>query len=195
LKNLRAVRMLPQASHPPESHTNQKGGISEEKIAQEDVLAAYEPSLYALCHKILGHTEDAEDAVQETFLRALRALPKFRDEAEVRTWLFRIAINICLNGKRRQRWTVPMNAVPESKTLIPSPETATLNRARIDQALDTLSPRLRTVFLLREWQGWSIPEIAGALRCTHRRINNDLYQARRALETWVLCNTEEGDHV
>ena len=68
--------------------------------ALERLLARHEPGLRALCRGVLNHAEDAEDAIQETFLRALRALPAFREQAGLRTWLFRIALNVCLENRR-----------------------------------------------------------------------------------------------
>jgi hypothetical protein len=69
-------------------------GLAGDRAALEQLLALHKRSLYALCLGILSHPEDAEDAVQETFLRALRALPGFRGEASFRTWLGRIALHL-----------------------------------------------------------------------------------------------------
>ncbi|MCW3053130.1 MAG: putative polymerase ECF-subfamily sigma factor [Chthonomonadales bacterium] len=142
---------------------------------------------------MLGHAEDAEDAVQETYLRAIRALPQFRRDANVHSWLFRIAVNVCLNRKRARGKTVPLEMASDRAVTQASPETATLTQIEIDQALAILSLRQRTVFLLREQEGWSVPEIAEALRCTHRRVNNELYQTRRALEAWTSAHSEKGE--
>src|SRR5262245_46765636 len=70
-----------------------------DQAALERLLEPQERALYVLCRGILGHPDDAEDAVQETFLRALRALSGFRGDAAFRTWLFRIAVRICLDWK------------------------------------------------------------------------------------------------
>src|SRR5712691_11254561 len=85
-----------------------RAGKSGDRAALEQLLALHKRSLLALCHGILGHADDAEDAAQETFLRALRALPGFRGDAAFRTWLFRIAVNVCLRSKAArhpaERW-------------------------------------------------------------------------------------------
>src|SRR6266536_3146105 len=75
-----------------------QAGRAGDRAALEQLLALHKRPLYALCRGMLGHADDAEDAVQETFLRALRALPQFRGDAAFRTWLFRIAVNFCLRG-------------------------------------------------------------------------------------------------
>src|SRR4051794_13519738 len=72
-----------------------KAGRGGDRAALEELLALHKHPLYALCRGMLGHADDAEDAVQETFLHALRALSTFRGDAAFRSWLFRIAINIC----------------------------------------------------------------------------------------------------
>src|SRR5436309_2298288 len=87
-------------------------GQAGDRAALDQLLALYERPLFALCHGILGHAEDAEDAVQETFLRVLRALPGFRGDATFRTWLFRIGVNVCLKRKADQPPTAPWDEEP-----------------------------------------------------------------------------------
>jgi len=190
LKNLCALRITPEKQEATEDETLLQRALAGETAALDRLLSPCQPALYALCRNMLGHAEDAEDAVQETYLRAIRALPQFRRDANVHSWLFRIAVNVCLNRKRDRGKTVPLETAPDQAITQVSPETATLAQIEIDQALAVLSLRQRTVFLLREQQGWSVPEIAEALHCTHRRINNELYQTRRALATWTLAHRE-----
>ena len=159
--------------------------------ALERLLASHEQGLYALCRGILGHDQEAEDAVQETFLRALRALHGFRGGASVRTWLTKIAINVCLDWKRGRR---PVSALREHPALIsPSPEGPVTRGACIQEALSRLMPRHRTILLLKELEGWSVAEIAGALRCTSRRIYHELSIAHGALAEWRTRYEREGE--
>src|SRR5712691_76395 len=76
-----------------------RAGKAGDAAALERLLALHKRPLYALCRGMLGNADDADDAVQETFLRALRALAGFRGEAAFRSWLFRIAINVCLKWR------------------------------------------------------------------------------------------------
>src|SRR5712691_10305117 len=78
-----------------------------DRAALEELLGPHQRALVGFCYGILGSVEDAEDAAQETFLRALRALPTFRGEAAFRSWLFRIAFNLCSTWKRFRRPTEP----------------------------------------------------------------------------------------
>src|SRR5262245_12692080 len=95
-----------------------------DEAALERLISQHQRPLFGLCYGILRQAEDAEDAVQETFLRALRGLPQFRGEAAFRTWLFRIAVNLCLNWKRDYRPTTSWDE-EQIRLLTPanSPET------------------------------------------------------------------------
>jgi RNA polymerase sigma-70 factor (ECF subfamily) len=161
--------------------------------ALEQLLALHKRSLLALCHGMLGHADDAEDAVGETFLRALRALPRFREEAAFRTWLYRIAVNVCLKWKASRPATEPWE---EDRAGVPSgtlsPETIALRRLRVMEALKALPPRHRAVLLLKVLEGWSVAEIAVALRWNPIRVQNELAKARRVLAEWRRRDAEEG---
>jgi sigma-70-like protein len=109
-----------------------RAGKAGDREALEQLLARHKRPLLALCLGILGHAEDAEDAVQETFLRALRALPGFPGDAAFRTWLFRIAVNLCLRSKAARHPTEPWDE--ERTGLLPdsvSPEAIALRRLRV----------------------------------------------------------------
>jgi RNA polymerase sigma-70 factor (ECF subfamily) len=149
--------------------------------AMEDLLSAHERPLFSLCCGILGDMHEAEDAVQETYLRALRSLIRFRGDCAVRTWLHRIAVNVCLEWNRTRRFHAHLD---ESTALTSSPEAAVLRNLRISEALRTLMPRYRAIWLLKELEGWSVAEIAAAMRCSGKKVENDLYRARRMLAEW-----------
>jgi RNA polymerase sigma-70 factor (ECF subfamily) len=165
-----------------------------ERAALDQLLARHERPLFALCHGILGHAEDAEDAVQETFLRALRALRGFREEASFRTWLYRIAVNVCLRSKAARRSTEPWD---EQQSGAPSgaasPETIALRQMCLQEALSSLLPRQRAILLLKEREGWSVAEIAAGIGWNERQVRYELSKARRALVQWRGCVGGEGD--
>jgi RNA polymerase sigma-70 factor (ECF subfamily) len=159
--------------------------------ALERLLSEHEQALFALCRGILEHDQEAEDAVQETLLRALRGLQGFRGGASVRTWLTRIAINVCLDCKRARR---PVSSTREHHALTsPSPEGRVTREAFIEEALSRLMPRHRTILLLKELEGWSVAEIARALRCTSRRIYHELSIAHATLADWRTRYEREGE--
>lgn len=163
-----------------------RAGLAGDRAALEALLAPHQQPLYTLCRGILGSSDDAEDAVQETFLRALRALPRFREEARVQTWLCRIAVNVCLEWKRGRRPTASLDEMtaPTPSTLVQAPDAVALRNLGLMEALQELPVRQRAVLLLKELEGWSVAEIGAALGCTAKRVENDLYRARRALLAW-----------
>lgn len=181
-----------------------RAGEAGDTRALERLLARHERALCLLCGGMLvdrstagaRHTlngAEAEDAVQETFLRALRALHAgrgFRGDSTVRTWLFRIAINVCLEWRRRARFSpfpsflalddVDAHAADPG----PSPEAAVLRAWQAREALRVLPPRHRALLLLKEREGWSVREIAAAMGWTDKKVHNELYKARVRLAEW-----------
>jgi RNA polymerase sigma-70 factor, ECF subfamily len=176
-----------------------RAGREGDRAALERLVTLHKRALYTLCRGILANTDDAEDAAQETFLRALRGLPRFRGDAAFRTWLFRIAVNVCLQSKaaaRREadtRSSAPWDEAGASNAPADaSPERIALRHLQVMEALHALLPRHRAILLLREVEGWSVPEIAAALQWNEKRVRNELYKARRALADWRRA-TGEGD--
>jgi RNA polymerase sigma-70 factor (ECF subfamily) len=171
-----------------------RAGRDGDTAALDQLLALHERSLFALCYGILGHLHDAEDAVQETFLRALRALPGFRGDAAFRTWLFRIAVNVCLGAKANRSQAVPWDDERSPALLdTASPESIALRHLRLREALGALLPRQRAILLLKEREGWSVAEIAAGLGCKERQVEYELAKARRALVAWRRREAGEGE--
>jgi RNA polymerase sigma-70 factor, ECF subfamily len=171
-----------------------RAGLAGDLAALDQLLALHKRPLLGLCCGILGHADDAEDAVQETFLRALRGLASFRGDAAFSTWLFRIAVNVCLRWKARRRLTEPWDE--EHAALMPgttSPEALALGHLRVMEALSSLPPERRAVLLLKEREGWSVAEIALTMRWKEKRVRNELYKARLALVEWRRRDADEGE--
>ena len=152
----------------------------------ERLLAPHQRPLFALCLGMLRHPEDAEDAVQETFYRALQALSRFRRDAQLKTWLTRIAINVCLERQRRSRPVESLDAEPiEIADSGASPETLAVDRVYLAEALGRLRPRQRATLILKEVDGWKVSEIAEATGWSQPRVKVELYRTRRALARWL----------
>jgi RNA polymerase sigma-70 factor, ECF subfamily len=168
-------------------------GRAGNRSALERLLAPHAPGLYRLCHGILRNSHETEDAVQETFLRALRALPRFRGEASFRSWLFRIALNLCLERRRKSRPSVPWDEdLPLTTPGAEQPAERVLQSVRVAQALAELHPRHRAILLLKEQEGWTVSEIAAAFRCSERRVYHELRMAHKTLARWRE-RQDEGD--
>ena len=156
----------------------------------ESVLAGghHRTELTAYCRRMLGSSYDADDAVQETFLRAWRASPRFEGRAPLRTWLYRIATNVCLDSLgRTSRLPLPVEEVPQPPDCSgePDPSDRVLDRERlrlgIAAAVGVLPPRQRAVLILRDVLSWRASEVAELLGATTAAVNSALQRARAAL--------------
>jgi RNA polymerase sigma factor (sigma-70 family) len=141
----------------------------------------YYPNIYRYALSQLRSAEDAEDAAQNTFLRAFAAMQKgFVPESEA-AWLFKIAHNVCASSKlawlRRRRVESPRD-LDEVHVARLEPDVDTTG---LDDALAAMPPRLREAFLLREWQGLSYAEIAERLDTSRSAVETLIFRARRHL--------------
>jgi RNA polymerase sigma-70 factor (ECF subfamily) len=180
-------------SGPPAESALLRAALAGDRAALGELLERHQRPLIRFCFGILGNIEDAEDAAQETFLRVLDGLSGFRGDSAFRTWLYRIAVNVCLRWKAARRPTEPLDDERDvaGSRLLP-PEAIALGRLQQMEALRTLPPRQRVIFLLKEWEGWSVAEIAVATRWTPNRVKTELSNARRTLVEWRR-KMEEGE--
>lgn len=140
--------------------------------------------LYGLAVSLLGNAPDAEDAVQDTLLGALRSLRRFRGEASVKTWMTRILVNTAakLHRSRKVRRTEALDdGVYVSSAPTVGPSQADL-RMDVSAVLEGLSEEHRTVIVLRELQGMSYDEIAGAVGVPRGTVESRLFRARQRLK-------------
>ena len=157
----------------------------------EGVLAEghHRAELTAYCRRMLGSSVDAEDAVQETLLRAWRASRRFEGRAPVRSWLYRIATNVCLDALgHTARRPIPVEEVPPPKEPCrerddPSDRALAQERLRlaIVAAIGNLAPRQRAVLVLRDVLSWRASEVAELLGMTPVAVNSALQRAHAAL--------------
>ena len=159
----------------------------DRQAALERLMAQYGTALLRMCCLYLRDYSLAEDAVQETFLKAYARLDSFRGDCSEQTWLMKIAINTC-RDMLRSAWMrhhdryADLSKLPE-RAYCPEPPDDT-----IVQAVSALPPRLREAVLLRYWQGLTIAETAQALRLSPEAIKKRLRRAnarlRAELEGW-----------
>lgn len=177
-------------SHPPLSH------LSE--AAFGELVEPHRRELHVHCYRMLGSFEDAEDQVQETLLRAWRSRDGYAGRSSLRTWLYRIATNACLDAlERRSRrptestgevpWLQPypdalLDAIPDERA---EPHEAAVERETIELALvvglQHLPPRTRAVVLARDVLGWSAKDTAELAGITVPAVNSALQRARATL--------------
>ncbi len=155
--------------------------IAGDRDAYADLVTEHYPSCLRVAARMLGRRADAEDVVQDTFLRALRALPRYRPEVPFRPWLFRILLNQCHTfGRRRSRHEQRHAADDETLLRVPaSPVPADDDRDRITAAVDALDPLLREAFLLKYVEEMDYREMSAA---TGASISALKMRAKRACD-------------
>jgi RNA polymerase sigma-70 factor, ECF subfamily len=178
----------------------------------EATLETYRSELTGYCYRMLGSTFEAEDAVQDTFLRAWRSFDQFEGRSAVRSWLYRIATNVCLdalNGRKRRERPIDMGPASSAERALPDPlseeswvepipdgrvvaaggDPADVVTARESirlafvAALQHLPPKQRAVLILREVLRWHADEVADLLDTSVPSVNSALQRARATLAT------------
>lgn len=158
-----------------------------DRRAFEELVITYQHRVFGVAARMLGNRAEAEEIAQETFLRAHRALPEFRGEARLSTWLPAIASRLCLNrlaspDRRLARDDDALAAAPSHE-----PDAATaLERSELDTALRdaiaALPEERRIVVILRDIEGLSYEEIAEALAVQPGTVRSRLHRARMDLK-------------
>jgi RNA polymerase sigma-70 factor (ECF subfamily) len=196
--------------------TNLAPGASGELELQ---LEAHRRELNAYCYRMLASSFEAEDAVQETMVRAWRSIDRFEGRAALRTWLYRIATNVCLDmlngrerrarpmdlGPAREPVAANLNTLPEVTWIEPIPESSVvsessdpaelaLSRETIKlafvAALQHLPAQQRAVLILREVLRWKATEVAELLDTSVAAVNSSLQRARATIEASDISQTE-----
>jgi RNA polymerase sigma-70 factor (ECF subfamily) len=197
-------------------------GPSDVQAAFERDIEAYRVELTAYCYRMLGSAFDAEDAVQDTLVRAWRHLHKFEGRSSLRSWLYRIASNVCFDViARRKRRALPADLAEAGRPVemlgAPLADTEWLEpvadawvvptggdpaekavardsvRLAFVAALQVLPPRQRAALILRDVLAWRPPEIAVLLDTTVVSVNSALQRARQTLAAADTGNRAPGD--
>ena len=174
--------------------------MSFDPHAKKDCSSGLEhiDGLYGYALVLAQNRTDAEDLVQETYLRAIRAMGRLRDDSNVKGWLFTILRNIWLN-ELRQRRKAPeiLDVETDERTSVLVDEgtegphevyVAKLERSHVRTAIQQLPEEAREVILLREWEGLSYQEIATVLDCPVGTVMSRLARARSKLRD-LLCRS------
>ena len=167
----------------------------------------YQKPVYNLCYRMLGNAEDAEDAAQETFMRAYKAIRRYDNKRAFSTWLLSIAAHYCIDQIRRRRFpVVSVEELPYPDLPEPSPGLeANLSRRedqrRIRALLNVLEPLDRAAVVFYYWYDYSYDEICESLSLSMSAVKSRLHRARRAMaEQWVENQSQQaqfthGSHI
>ena len=185
--------MMPRQTDPPVDEARLIEEVRSGNAEAFDYFVhKYQRRITRVAFRLLHDTGEADCAAQESFLRAFVNIGAFREGSTFETWLTRICINWCKDRLKRRRIVLyfhqapredddedarPRDATPHAA---PSPERRALSREireRLDAAMATLSPRQRTIFLLKHFEELSIPEIAEVMRLDVGTIKSHLFRA------------------
>ena len=156
------------------------------------LVETYQTPVFNLCYRMLGEPDLAEDAAQETFLRAFQHLHRYDQKRPFATWLLSIAAHYCIDKLRRRKFSmVSMDAEDEDgntfelpDTDAPNPEAESIKgqmQVRIQSMLKDLDATDRAAIIMRYWYDYSEIEIAESLRLTVSAVKSRLHRARREL--------------
>ncbi len=152
------------------------------------LIETYQNPVYNLCYRMLGQAEEAEDAAQETFLRAYTRLHQFDNSRRFLNWILTIASHHCIDRLRKRRaHLVSLQDVPLTAYDRPAPQTPESivvqreQAAEVQQWLNLLDPEYRMVLILLYWYGFSYKEIAEIQQCSIAAVKSRLHRARKKL--------------
>ncbi len=158
----------------------------------ESLMETHTPEIFAYLWRLMGDGHDAEDCLQETFMRAYRAYDRFQGQADAgrashpRAWLYTIATNVARTELRRRSRRLSQTGPLDAQLPVSSADPARqaedrIKLAQIRAAVDALPPRQKAALLLRKYQSLSYHEIAAVLDCTETAARAHVYQALKKL--------------
>jgi len=172
---------------------NERRWLAAARLGDEaafgELVGLHQNAVYNLAYRMLGNRTEAEDAGQETFLRAYANLDRYDMDRPFRTWLLSITSNYCIDRLRRRRLTYlsldePLPPNPALQSSDEEPEDAVITNERnalIQKLLSDLSPEYRAAVVLHYWYDYSYQEIAEMLKTTESAVKSRLFRARQAL--------------
>lgn len=156
--------------------------------AFSQLVETYQKPVYNLCYRMLGNAEDAEDAAQESFLRAYKSMHRYDNSRPFSTWLLSIAAHYCIDQIRRRRMSIvsiedlPVPDLPDYETPgLESKLSQKEEKRRVRALLETLDPTDRAAVVMYYWYDFSYEEICQALSLTTSALKSRLHRARRAM--------------
>jgi len=176
--------------------------------AMEKIVERYEERIFTFGLKMCGHLQDAEDIVQETFLNAFKYLKDFREETQLKNWLFKIAATACIRKRRKKKCEpdheislesfIPYSGADTRYEIPDWSDDPSDNMLRselkriIDAAIQTLAHKYRLVFTLRDIEGFSTQETADILGISTQSVKTRLHRARLFLREKISTAYKEG---
>lgn len=158
------------------------------------IIDAYQARVIGFVRRMVATSEEAEDIAQEVFIRAYQGMDRFDGRSSLRTWLFRIAYNLCVDNARKRQRTVSEASFDDSEGSLEmpdhrwDPEVQVLDdelRTVVEEAIGTMSEKLRTVLLLHDKEEMGYDELAGILEVPVGTVKSRLFLARSHVQKAV----------
>jgi RNA polymerase sigma-70 factor (ECF subfamily) len=162
-----------------------------DRAAQAEIVNQHERMVYNLALRLVGNEEDAENILQETFLKVLQSLSTFKGNSQLSTWIYRIATNFALMHLRSKKKTFisidefPLDEMQNFESFYRKNEEDPLKdvintelREHLSKAIDQLPPKFKTVFVLKDIEGLSLKEISSMLSMSLPAVKSNLHRAR-----------------
>lgn len=169
-----------------------KQAIKGDDLAFSQLVEAYQRPVYNLCYRMMGNARDAEDAAQETFIRAYKALNRYDPSRKFSTWLLSIASNYCIDQHRRRKLPTfsydefDSPIIPDGGKGMEAMMMQDEHQAEVSALLETLNPKDKAAVVMRYWYEYSYDEIAEALSLSVSAVKSRLHRARKELaEVWI----------
>ena len=167
-------------------------------LAFAELVELYQRPVYNLCYRMMGNANDAEDAAQESFIRAYKAIKRFDLERKFSSWLLTIASNYCIDQHRRRKLPVfsvdalPVPDVHDKKTNVEGEFVLGEVQDDVRELLQDLQETDRAAVVLRYWYDYSYEEIANSLDLTVSAVKSRLHRARRDMAVvWTEREQEQ----
>ncbi len=164
--------------------------------AFEELYRAHGGRLYAVAYRMLGHRDDAEDMLQEVFLTAFRKIGSYRGDSSIGTWLYRLAVNLCLDrirsrARRNELRTDLLDGDP-APTHVDDRGIGAVHRLDLERAIRDLPDGCRAAFLLHDVEGFEHREVASMLGIAEGTSKSQVHKARRRLRSALMPMRAEG---
>jgi RNA polymerase sigma-70 factor (ECF subfamily) len=165
--------------------------ISGDRKAVGAVVVAFMPRVFGLCYRLTGRTDVADEATQETFVRALRGLPQLRDPARFVPWILSIAANTAREVGRKSRPRAgPLEEDPPAIVRSDDPRRAA-REAALEKAVAKLPEEERALFLLHSLEGVALAELARENRTTEPAMRSKVHRIRERVREYALSELRE----
>lgn len=160
-----------------------------DRLAGKWLVDTYQVRVYNICFSMVHNSHDAEDLTQEVFLEVIRNIGSFRGEAQLGTWIYRIAVNRSLNfirSSKKRKWLSYIDEILSFKEVIQGspkePFEQDENRKMLQKALDALSEKQKTAFTLNKINELSYKEVAEIMNISHANVETLIHRAKLRLQ-------------